>query len=160
MCARPFIHRHLADRHLSQNLALCVAHFRTISSNEPHPEAFSSQVDVPLGSSITDHSMIVQLGGDHIGILFSGRENNLNAPGSRKDVFHLWDWSKNICKAVRSLSLHACCLTTLLHRIGRINIYNGRKAMGHFLFPFGQCNPSSGYFVKRVECLFLLVRER
>ncbi|KLO12172.1 hypothetical protein SCHPADRAFT_929415 [Schizopora paradoxa] len=76
---------------------ICTAHFRTISTNEPHPDALVPTICVCTETNplICDHSMVVQLGGDHLGLLLSRREIDY----SRNDKLHVWNWTNNIRKA-------------------------------------------------------------
>ncbi|KAH8103174.1 hypothetical protein DFH11DRAFT_1735027 [Phellopilus nigrolimitatus] len=74
---------------------VCNVHLRTISTNEPHPDAAQSVLSVRFNASIHDYAMVVQLCGNHLGVLLTARHTR----PARFDMFYLWDWTTGVCKA-------------------------------------------------------------
>ena len=81
---------------LDQRFVCFKLHFRTLSTNEKHPEAKYPYQCAQFQAYTLDYSMIIQLSGDHVGLLLSTR----HVRGEKNDVFFLWDWKMGSIKGV------------------------------------------------------------
>lgn len=83
----------------------CKLHLRTLSTDERHPEATQPYLLAQLSVRQGDYAMIVQLSGDHVGMLMSTHLPSRRMRERDDDAIFVWNWTTGAVKAVRGFSL-------------------------------------------------------